>query len=142
MKQGLADNIIDTGSRSLHIQKHTCSNCGYPSAGIRRCTSLSTTFCSILDSAHYSTPMQHAPCNNDTPPPFRTELLSLGRNNIKLTTIHRQLGREGKAQKDHRQRKNEDTQARRPQVQERFPVWRAKGCPWSLHFILIDGHSR
>ncbi|CAD0029600.1 unnamed protein product, partial [Aureobasidium pullulans] len=24
------------GSRSLHVQKHTCSNCGYPSASIRK----------------------------------------------------------------------------------------------------------
>ncbi|KAI4835390.1 hypothetical protein E4T44_08600, partial [Aureobasidium sp. EXF-8845] len=23
-------------SRSLHVQKHTCSNCGYPSASIRK----------------------------------------------------------------------------------------------------------
>ncbi|KAF2220215.1 60S ribosomal protein L37 [Elsinoe ampelina] len=24
------------GSRSLHVQKHTCSNCGYPSKSIRK----------------------------------------------------------------------------------------------------------
>ncbi|KAK0254882.1 60S ribosomal protein L37B [Friedmanniomyces endolithicus] len=24
------------GQRSLHVQKHTCANCGYPSAGIRK----------------------------------------------------------------------------------------------------------
>ena len=28
------------GSRSLHVQKHTCSNCGYPSKSIRKCTLL------------------------------------------------------------------------------------------------------
>lgn len=26
------------GRRSLHIQKHTCSSCGYPAAKIRQCT--------------------------------------------------------------------------------------------------------
>ncbi|OBR05762.1 Ribosomal protein L37 [Colletotrichum higginsianum IMI 349063] len=26
------------GRRSLHIQKHTCSSCGYPSAKTRKCT--------------------------------------------------------------------------------------------------------
>ena len=30
---------MSSGSRSLHVQKKTCSNCGYPSASIRRCTS-------------------------------------------------------------------------------------------------------
>ncbi|CAK3790398.1 60s ribosomal l37 [Lecanosticta acicola] len=24
------------GRRSMHVQKHTCANCGYPSAGIRK----------------------------------------------------------------------------------------------------------
>ncbi|KAK5744600.1 60S ribosomal protein L37B [Elasticomyces elasticus] len=24
------------GQRSLHVQKHTCANCGYPSAAIRK----------------------------------------------------------------------------------------------------------
>jgi hypothetical protein len=33
-----ADGGPHTGSRSLHVQKHTCSNCGYPSASIRKCT--------------------------------------------------------------------------------------------------------
>lgn len=27
-----------SGRRSLHIQKHTCSSCGYPAAKIRQCT--------------------------------------------------------------------------------------------------------
>ncbi|KAI1484659.1 ribosomal protein L37e-domain-containing protein [Biscogniauxia mediterranea] len=26
------------GRRSLHIQKHTCSSCGYPAAKTRKCT--------------------------------------------------------------------------------------------------------
>ncbi|KAF7918473.1 uncharacterized protein EAE98_009716 [Botrytis deweyae] len=26
------------GRRSLHIQKHTCSGCGYPAAKTRQCT--------------------------------------------------------------------------------------------------------
>ena len=26
--------VLDIGRRSLHVQKHTCSNCGYPSASI------------------------------------------------------------------------------------------------------------
>ncbi|CZS91943.1 related to 60S ribosomal protein L37 [Rhynchosporium agropyri] len=30
------------GRRSLHIQKHTCSSCGYPAAKIRQCTFYST----------------------------------------------------------------------------------------------------
>lgn len=32
------DGYRSTGSRSLHVQKKTCSNCGYPSASIRKCT--------------------------------------------------------------------------------------------------------
>jgi len=31
------------GRRSLHIQKHTCSSCGYPAAKIRQCTFLSAS---------------------------------------------------------------------------------------------------
>ena len=29
---------LTPGRRSLHIQKHTCSSCGYPAAKIRQCT--------------------------------------------------------------------------------------------------------
>lgn len=32
------DNFNFSGRRSLHIQKHTCSSCGYPAAKIRGCT--------------------------------------------------------------------------------------------------------
>ncbi|KAL5353436.1 60S ribosomal protein L37B [Pseudogymnoascus australis] len=28
-------NSMNTGRRSLHVQKHTCSSCGYPAAKIR-----------------------------------------------------------------------------------------------------------
>lgn len=28
---------MNTGRRSLHVQKHTCSSCGYPAAKIRGC---------------------------------------------------------------------------------------------------------
>lgn len=35
--------MVYTGRRSLHVQKHTCANCGYPSAGIRKCTSSPST---------------------------------------------------------------------------------------------------
>ena len=31
------------GRRSLHIQKHTCSSCGYPAAKIRQCVPSSRT---------------------------------------------------------------------------------------------------
>ena len=33
----------DLGRRSLHIQKHTCSSCGYPAAKIRQCMPSSQT---------------------------------------------------------------------------------------------------
>lgn len=31
-------HAFTSGRRSLHIQKHTCSSCGYPAAKIRQCT--------------------------------------------------------------------------------------------------------
>lgn len=34
--------IYHEGRRSLHVQKHTCANCGYPSASVRKCTSHTT----------------------------------------------------------------------------------------------------
>ena len=37
--------VVVTGRRSFHIQKSTCSSCGYPSAKIRKCT---FTFYSFL----------------------------------------------------------------------------------------------
>jgi hypothetical protein len=43
-----------TGSRSLHVQKHTCSNCGYPSASIRKCTSLRSYTSSSTSDQHTS----------------------------------------------------------------------------------------
>lgn len=33
-----ANRALFPGRRSLHIQKHTCSSCGYPAAKIRQCT--------------------------------------------------------------------------------------------------------
>jgi hypothetical protein len=36
---GMRTNNWTTGRRSLHIQKHTCSSCGYPSASVRKCMS-------------------------------------------------------------------------------------------------------
>ena len=35
---GRCANASFPGRRSLHIQKHTCSSCGYPAAKIRQCT--------------------------------------------------------------------------------------------------------
>ena len=35
-----ANGLLSPGRRSLHIQKHTCSSCGYPAAKIRQCTPL------------------------------------------------------------------------------------------------------
>ncbi|KAI0870228.1 hypothetical protein GGS24DRAFT_505011 [Hypoxylon argillaceum] len=32
----VADGLLFPGRRSLHVQKHTCSSCGYPSAKTRK----------------------------------------------------------------------------------------------------------
>lgn len=42
------------GRRSLHIQKHTCSSCGYPAAKIRKCTFRSEEI-SRLETNSYQT---------------------------------------------------------------------------------------
>ena|SRR5277367_1337976 len=39
MNRAPTNSLNYTGRRSLHIQKHTCSSCGYPAAKIRQCTS-------------------------------------------------------------------------------------------------------
>jgi len=36
--------MFNQGRRSLHVQKHTCANCGYPSASVRKCTSHASLF--------------------------------------------------------------------------------------------------
>ena len=43
-----------SGRRSLHIQKHTCSSCGYPAAKTRKCTFSPTS--NLHPSIHPATP--------------------------------------------------------------------------------------
>ena len=105
---------IRPGRRSLHIQKHTCSSCGYPAAKIRQCKLRYWDDWEVWEG------------------------FDSGRGLIR----NRQLGREGQEKKDYRYWTYATHERRSKTIQERLPNWRTKGCPWTFyHFCMRDEYG-
>ncbi len=109
--------MVSNSRRSLHNQKKTCASCGYPAAKIRKCM--------FETPAGFGIPREDGP--EDDP----------------LTGAHRQLVREGEAQKGYRYRPHEVPQHSVEEVQERLPDRHPQGRsgPRGFCFFIIGCHD-
>lgn len=104
------------GRRSFHVQKHTCSSCGYPAAKTRKCTSPSPV-------------ALHLPMTYERPD----------------CKVNRPLVREGHEEKDHWYRPYEVSQNRQQAIQQRLPDRCSQGRSRSLQqhrHRRIDGNKK
>jgi len=120
----------------MHIQKHTCSSCGYPAAKTRKCK-FSTHRISRKEPQITPSKIavlghrQHSIQQNTSQHRLKARTEMHKREN-KTNTISQNspMGREGQAQKDHWIRPHANSQGHSQIVQERFPHWCPQGCSW------------
>lgn len=123
----------------MHIQKHECSSCGYPSAKTRKCT-----FPRSLPG----------PTSRLSPPVkssmgvFRQNDMSCKKSNMRKhgqfanrQKKNRQLGREGQAKKDCWHRPLPLPQGRLSPIQERLPNRHSQGRSRPYHQVGVNQNN-